>query len=121
MFTESSYSKNKDKENILQLDNYDYISKSFTTDNSNKSDKKFQEKCDLAFTELHSPYLVLGLRYLKRYYTIFDFERNIVGISTDKKKVGTSFSYSDFVFAKNEMDSLIDQFRINNEWTRILQ
>ena len=124
MFKESQFSKKKNREDTIIIDKQDYVMYNEVSANANSLFLKNEFKlktCELAFIQINSPFLVLGLRFLKKYYTIFDFERNIIGISTMKNTTKSKYgkNYNDHVFKKDEIESLIDQFRINNEWTQI--
>jgi hypothetical protein len=92
-FKQSKFSKvNKNKYFNLTLTREDYITqKPIELDIDDIHEKVEMNKCEIDFNYNNSEdTIILGLKFLKRYYTIFDFERMIIGFTQYEKKLEKS-------------------------------
>jgi len=120
-FKQSKFSKiNKNKYFNLTIKKDDYITeKPIELDIDDIHEKVEMNKCEIDFNYNNSEdTIILGLKFLKGFYSIFDFERMIIGFSkyenndSTNSQIVNKYSYRDLVKNK-EIDSLI------NDWKKI--
>ena len=99
----------------LTLNNYDYISKKNMNLEFESNNEIFSvNNCELDFIPYNSldnkNEIILGIRFLKKYYTVFDFQRKIIGFSKYNDKYD-QIDYLSLIKSESEMDLLIDDWK----------
>jgi hypothetical protein len=113
----SIYSRKNTKTFSITLTPSDYITKQrMNIDIVN--DKEFIDidECDLDFISYNTiddrNEILFGLKFMRKYYTTFDYERKIIGLNEYKNVENTS-NYAELLKHDNELDLLIEN------WTKI--
>lgn len=83
------------------------------------------KKCKLQFFEINygppkGPLLIFGLNFLKKIYTVFDFNKNVIGFKDDNINNTPPLNiveYKDW-FVRDEISQLIETFS-HDVWKRV--
>jgi hypothetical protein len=113
----SKYSKLHTSPFNLTLTADDYITKQkMNVDISLNKEFFSMDYCEMDFISYSSMddknLIILGLKFLRKYYTIFDYERKIIGFN-EYTPIQDTISYNDMVKQKDELEVLF------NDWVKI--
>ena len=120
--------KNKNPLFEIVLNPSDYVIKENMSFKFNERSVSF-DKCKLAFFNINigppkGPMIVFGLNFLRKIYTIFDFQRKVIGFQGEfdnsSEFLKNINDYSD-LFRGDEISHLIDNFSNSHPdaWKRV--
>jgi hypothetical protein len=115
----SQYDQWSGKTFNLTLNRFDYVTKHDMNLKIEENKEMFKmNKCEFDFISYNSMadknLIILGLKFLRKYYTIFDYERKIIGFSEYKTNKSVKIkNYNEIVKSNSELDVLIE------DWTKV--
>jgi hypothetical protein len=102
----------------ITLTSEDYITKQkMNIDIETNKEFFSMSMCELDFISYNSMSdrgdIILGLKFLRKYYTVFDYDRKIIGFNEYGNNENPVEHYTDLVKDEDELDVLI------NDWIKI--